>query len=141
MSIQEARAWIATLNNFQKALILGCMSAGAVALAIHIGGVLATGAIVSSIMVASAVFTIMRFNKSVRRFFLRHPVLTNLFATTAIATIVGVSSVTGLVTVAMSFLGIDIAQKLAGYMSNDINTESSIITLDQTNYRVHPARV
>lgn len=136
MNVEQARAWIATLSRMQKALLLTCMAGGGLALSIMLGGVLATGAIVGSILVVSAVFSIMRMKSKYRKFLLRHPVVTNLIATAMVATVVGVSSVTGLVTVAMTFLGIDIAQKIAGYLAHEEPDETNTITLSKLSYSV-----
>lgn len=104
------KQWQQLNPNMKAAVVASAAGLLMVAMLIY-GGILATAMIAAVVFSLSGIFTLSRLPRRIRNWLIVHPLITNILATTVVGLVVGVSSVTGLMTTIMSFLMIDIAQQ------------------------------
>lgn len=113
----EAFAWIATMDNLTKAGTLALIAtAGFIGIIWLCGGVAATALVTALSFVGGMYLTANWLPKKMKTWLCDHPLFTNILATFITGFVIGISSVTGLLTTIFAALTIDIVQRIIRYV-------------------------
>lgn len=122
--------WLKKLKNLsamEKLCFYGLAAVGIAAVSFMAGGILLRGFIVAAIITCSGMFTLGRMPDKARTWMLDHPIVTNLVATGAAAAFIGVTTVTGLIATAMTFLMVDLAQNTVASLKQISFEEEQVV--------------
>ena len=117
---------IKNLTSLQKLCFYGLAAVGIAAVSFMAGGILLRGFIVAAIITCSGIFTLNRLPEKARTWMLDKPIVTNLAATGLAAAFIGVTTVTGLIATAFTFLLVDIAQNSVAMLKSIESEEQPV---------------